>query len=407
MPVRVKVAVVAGPDPGHAFPCLAVAAALRDRGHEVVFVSGDRHRETALQAGLEFRTLPLLAPTPDDQDLGHRLWGRPREMAPALAEVLASWRPDVVLADVLTRAGGLAAELLGRPWVEVSPHHLQDPSPDAPPVGLGRPPARTPWRRADDRRIRTLQERSVAAGRRQEERTRSVLGLPRAGGAPRLRLLATLPALEHPRTDWPDDAVVVGPLPWELDLPPLDPPAGDTPLVLVSDSTASNPQRSLAVQAVRAFAHSDLRAVVTTGRSDVRARSPNVVVGRGPHAPLLDEASVVVCPGGHGLVGKALVRGVPVLVVPGAGDQRETAGRIRHHRAGSWLPAPALTPTTLRLATLRLLSDPTFALTAARIGATGTGRGPGLAAALVEAIGAGEDPQPIASAARSSSDRSI
>lgn len=380
-----RIAVVAGPDPGHAYPALALASALRARAHAVTFVSGDRHRSEAARAGATFVELPALAPTPGDVDLAHRLWRRPVTMAPPLAERLAAWSPDLVVSDVLTRAGAFAAELLGVPWVEISPHHLMDPDPDVPPIGLGRGPARTPWRRVDDRRLRRLQERSVAAGAEQERAARADLGLPPAGGAPVARLLATLPALEPPRRSWPGDAHIVGPLPWEPGGPPLPLPPGDAPLVVVTDSTASGARGSLAAAAATALRRTGLRVVITTGRrlADV---GPRTVVGRGPHGPLLDHAAVAVTTGGHGFVGKALLRGVPIVVVPEHGDQRETAGRLRALGAGVWVPAWAAGPAVLRLAVLRAVHDARLRSAAAAVGRSAKGLGPEHAATLLERL---------------------
>ena len=48
--------------------------------------------------------------------------------------------PDLVVSDVITACGGLAAELLGLPWVELNPHPLYLPSKGLPPVGSGLAP---------------------------------------------------------------------------------------------------------------------------------------------------------------------------------------------------------------------------------------------------------------------------
>jgi UDP:flavonoid glycosyltransferase YjiC (YdhE family) len=44
---------------------------------------------------------------------------------------------------------------------------------------------------------------------------------------------------------------------------------------------------------------------------------------------LLAEAALAVGPGGGGFVAKAAAAGVPMVVVPGHGDQREAAARLR------------------------------------------------------------------------------
>jgi UDP:flavonoid glycosyltransferase YjiC (YdhE family) len=385
-----RIAVVAGPDPGHALPALGVAAALRDRGHELRVLTGAGHDRTAAGLGLVAERLPLLAPSREDDDLSHRLWTRAGQMARPLSDLLRAWEPEVLVVDSLTRAGAFAAQLLDRPWIELVGHHLDDPAPDLPPVGSGRRPARTPWRRADDRRIYRLQRRSLALGDRQAAAVARTLDL-RGAAAPVLRLVGTLPRLERPRAHWPPDAHVVGGLAVDPAIPRLEPPPGDEPLVVVTDSTASGVDRSLGALALRALAHLEVRTVVTSRllapRSDLR-----VVVGQGPHGPLLAGAAVAVGFGGAGFVTKAASAGVPMVVVPLQGDQRETAARLRDSGAGRVVSLRRLSPLSLRWAVLRLLMDPTASLAARRLAREAAVLGPGIAAALVEEVLAGRRP---------------
>jgi MGT family glycosyltransferase len=391
-----RLAVVAGPDSGHALPALGLAAALVARGHAVRFLSGEEHRALARALGCSFELLPRLGPTPGDGDLGHRLWGRAAEMAAPLSAQLRRWQPDLVIVDLLTRCGAFAAQVLEVPWVELVPHHLPDPAPDLPPVGLGRRPARSRWRRADDQRIYQYQRRSYALGAEQAAEAARRLGLHDVA-PPRLRLVATLPSLERPRREWPRTAHVVGPLAAEPPLPPLEPPPGDGPLVLVTDSTASNVEVSLAEAAIRGLRGVDLRVVVTSGRAQAR-RDGDLVVGRGPHRPLLAAAAIAISPGGGGFVSKAAAAGVPHVIVPLLGDQREAAARLRDTGAGRTLRPGRLSPRSLRWAVVRHLEDPRARAGARRLADEAAHLGPSLAADLVEAVLAGG--RPIASGPR-------
>jgi UDP:flavonoid glycosyltransferase YjiC (YdhE family) len=384
------VALVSGPDPGHALPVLGIGAALRRRGHEVAIWTGRRHEHLAAAHGIVCHVLPALAPEPGDHDLGTRLHARAAAMARAVAPSIADLSPELMVVDTLTRAGALVAGLLEVPYVEVVPHYLADPSRDLPPVGLGRPLPRTPWRRLDDRRLVTRQLRSVAEGHRQADATARDLGLA-ARPAPALRLLQTLPSLERPRSDWPDDAVVVGPLALDPDLPLLPAPDGDQPLVLVTDSTATGLDRPLGEVAVRGLVGPDLRVVVTS--SAMRpCRGPGLVVGVGPHAPLLAEAAVVVSPGGGGFVAKAAAAAVPQVVVPLAGDQREAAARLRDAGVARVLRPRRLGARALRWAVVRTLADRTLAPAARRLAAEAEGLGVELAADRCLAVLAGRVP---------------
>jgi UDP:flavonoid glycosyltransferase YjiC (YdhE family) len=385
-----RIAVAAGPDAGHAYPALGVASELRRRGHEVRFYSGPDHRDLATSLGCSFDLLPRLGPTAGDGDLGHRLWRRAADMAAPFAEQLRVWRPDLVVSDLLTRCGAFAAQLVEVPWVEVLPHHLPDPGEGLPPVGLGRRPARTAVRRLDDRRIHAQQLRSYALGAEQAAAAAGTLGLTSID-APVLRLVATLPSLERDRRVWPAAAHVVGPLAVEPPLTPLTPPSGDDPLILVTDSTASGLDTSLADVALRGLRYLDVRIVVTSGRVPPR-RAPGVVVGRGPHRPLLELASLAISPGGGGFVSKAAAAGVPHVVVPLLGDQREAAARLRDTGAGRTVRPGRLSPRTLRWAVVRHLADPRASEGAARLAAEAAALGPVVAGDLVERVLAGERP---------------
>lgn len=385
-----RVALIAGPDAGHAYPVLALGAELLRRGHAVRIGTGPDYRAEVERAGMEFFVLPLLAPQAEDVDIAHRLWNRAGQMAPPLAEMLRSWDCDVVVADTLTRAGGFAAELLGVPWVELIPHYLPDPDPALPPVGLGRLPSTRPWRRFDDASIRRRQEASLAQGRAHRDRIRASIGLTDPGG-PVLRLVCNLPSLEHPRARWPGDVHLVGPLSWEPPLDPLPLPDGNEPLVVVTDSTASTAASLLAEPALKGLRNAGVRLVLTTTR-DLTPWSEGCVVGKGPHGPLLDAAAVAVGPGGGGFLMKAMARGVPMVVIPLMGDQRESASRVVASGAGRRLPPHLLSPTTLRASVLRVLHDDRYAAAAAGLADEAADLGRPRAAALVEAVGAGDRP---------------
>jgi UDP:flavonoid glycosyltransferase YjiC (YdhE family) len=378
---------IAGPDPGHALPVLGIGAELRRRGHRVSVWTGRSHAALAAHHDVEWRELPQLAPRPGDDDLGVRLHVRPVGMARALVPDVAGRAPDLLVVDTLTRAGALTAAALGVPYVEVVPHHLPDPDPGLPPVGLGRPLPRTPWRRADDRRLVRCQLASIAEGDAQAAAAAAALGLP-GPPVPALRLLQTLPSLERHRQEWPADAVIAGPLALDPLSPPLAPPDGTGPLVVVTDSTANQIERSLADTAIAGLRGLDLRLVVTTGRRPA-SRSSRLVVGVGPHGPLLAAAALVVSPGGGGFVAKAAAAGVPQVVVPLAGDQREAAARLRDACAARVVRPARCTPRALRWAVVRALADERLAVAAQRLAAEAADLGPAFAAdrclALVDA----------------------
>jgi len=389
-----RIVLVTGPDAGHAFPIIGLGVTLRDRGHDVHVGSGIGHSKLIEEAGLAFFDLPLLAPTPQDADISHRIWTRAAEMAPPLADLIADTigQPNVIVSDTLTRAGAWAADLLGVPWVEMVPHHLVHVSDDLPPHGLGLPPSRTPWRRWNDGRIRAAQRRSREQGWDAARTARQRIGLE-GRSHPACTLVCAVPAIEPPRSDWPNATHLVGSMGWDPPWGPLEPPSGPEPLVVVTDSTASTVHGSVAEAALAGLEHAGVRLVVTTGRTDLSTWSNGrAVIGRSGHGPLLAAADVAVGPGGGGFVAKALTAGVPLVLTPLMGDQRETAGRVHHAGVGVSLRPGNLRSGSLRRAVLRVLADKRFRQTARRAARQAAQLGPELAARLVEQEAAGGPP---------------
>ena len=374
-----RVALVAGPDAGHLLPVAALAEALAARGHSPVVWTGDRWLERLRGAGIAAEQLPLVA-EPPGESFGERLWRRSVAMTPPLVAGLRAEPPALIVADTLTMCGSFAAGVLGVPLVELVPHPLQDPSAWLPPVGSTLPPARSRVGRHRDALLHRLTDVGVRLGHRQREGALASLGISRLPLL--LRLVATLPALELPRRDWPSDAVLCGPLEWEAGTAELAPPPGDDPLVLVSSTTAGGPD--LLSLVLEAAAGQHLRVAATTLDPRVGALPPWAVAGPGSQAPLLAAASAVVCGAGNGMLAKALSRGLPVVTIPGAGDQRENAARVHRLCAGIRLPPAEVTVPVLRRSLRRVVHDGRYAAGAADAARGAAGLGPAYAARLVE-----------------------
>jgi len=356
-----RVAVVAGPDPGHSFPAIALCRRFAEAGDEPTLFTGAEWLDTAHAAGLDAAVLDGLAATDDDLDAGARIHRRAARMAVLNAPALRELAPDLVVSDVITAGGGMAAELLGIPWVELNPHPLYLPSKGLPPIGSGLAPGSGLRGRLRDAAMRALTARSWRAGLRQRATARAGIGLPVHDPGPLRRLIATLPALEVPRPDWPAGAVVVGPLHFEPTGRVLEIPAGPGPVVVVAPSTALTGTEGLAEIALGCLTPGETlpagsRVVVSRlGGADLTV-PPWAVVGLGRQDELLIHADLVVCGGGHGMVAKALLAGVPLVVVPGGGDQWELANRVV--RQGSGRLIRPLTADALVAAANEVLSSP-------------------------------------------------
>ena len=357
------VVVVAGPEAGHAFPALALCLRFCAAGDRPVLMTGTRWLETARRAGIEAVELAGLDPSDsdDDADAGAKIHQRAARMAVVNLPALRRCAPDLVVSDAITACGGMAADLLGVPWVELSPHPLYLPSRGLPPVGSGLAPGSGLLGRLRDSTLRALTARSVRAGERQRFSARRQIGLPGPDPGPRRRLIATLPALEVPRPDWPAEAVVVGPLHFEPTGAVLPIPPGEGPVVVVAPSTAVTGTGGLAELALRELVPgrtlpAGARMVVSRIAGEDIALPPWASAGLGRQDELLRAADVVICGGGHGMLSKTLLAGVPMVVVPGGGDQWELANRVV--RQGSARLVRPLTGDALAAAVGEVLSAP-------------------------------------------------
>jgi UDP:flavonoid glycosyltransferase YjiC (YdhE family) len=358
-----RVAVVAGPDPGHSFPAIALCQRFGEAGDEPTLFTGEEWIEAARDAGVDTVELDGLAAIDDDVDAGARIHRRAAQMAVLNVPALRDLAPDLVVSDVITAGGGMAAELLGIPWIELNPHPLYLPSKGLPPIGSGLAPGTGIRGRLRDSVMRALTARSWRAGLRQRATVRAEIGLPARDPGPLRRLIATLPALEVPRPDWPAEAVMVGPLHFEPTDQVLEVPAGSGPVVVVAPSTALTGAVGLAEVALGCLTPGDTlpagsRLVVSRlGGADLTV-PPWAVVGLGRQAELLTRADLVICGGGHGMVAKTLLAGVPLVVVPGGGDQWEMANRVV--RQGSARLIRPLTADALVAAASEVLSSPSY-----------------------------------------------
>jgi UDP:flavonoid glycosyltransferase YjiC (YdhE family) len=342
---------------------------LARRGHDVVLETWERWREHAEREGMRFAAAPEY----------HVFPTRERPLKPYEAAVKASavsrelirnFDPEVVVADILTVAAALAAELEGRPWATLVPHLLPSGEPGFPVYAVGAVYPRTRTGRRLWELTRPLLMRGEQQGRRELNGARARVGLPPLGhvhgGISReLALVATFPQLEYPR-EAPSPAMkITGPLLWEQPHGEVALPPGDDPLVLVAPSTSQDPDGRLLRAALEGLAGEPVRVLATTNRrapADPLPAPGNArVVDWVSYAKTMPQCQAVVCHAGHGTVARALACGVPVVACPHAGDMAENAARIRWAGLGVSLPRRFHTARGVRLAVRRLLADPGYA----------------------------------------------
>jgi UDP:flavonoid glycosyltransferase YjiC (YdhE family) len=388
-------------DPGHAFPMIALGCALAARGHDVTVQTWERWRAPIEAEGLKFMPAPEYHVFPSGEagsaplDFYEAVVYATRDTLP----MVAALAPDVVVADILTLAPALAAEIEGVPCATLIPHVFPQGEPGLPIYSLGARLPRTAAGRAFWRRAGRPLEHGLQLGRAQLNDVRARLGLPALdythGGTSReLALVATYPQLEYPRAwpgGWDPHVHVVGPLMWEPSAADVELPPGDAPLVLVAPSTAQDPSHRMLAAALRGLADAPVRVLATWNR-----RLPPRSLPVAPNTRVVDWVSysrtmplcdVVVCHAGHGTLVRALSSGCAVVACPVVGDMNENAARVSWAGAGVRVPQRFISPRPLRLAVERALEEPSIRARARELAAWSDSHDAGAtAAALVEQL---------------------
>jgi MGT family glycosyltransferase len=359
------------PARGHLFPLTPILEALSGRGHDIVLRTLAPEVEPARRRGFDAAPIDprIEAIEHDDWQARSpqgaikravRVFCRRAELdGPDLARALEEVRPDAAIVDVNSWGAVSAAEAWGGPWSTFCPYPLPLSSSEAPPFGPGLRPARGPLGQLRDRALRPLLTGSFERVMLPPvNELREGLGLAAVASADDfytrapLVLYMTAEPFEYPRSDWPDNVLMVGPCEWD---PPAEPPAWladvDRPLVLVTSSSEFQDDARLVQAALDGLAGEDMHVVATLpAQNEAGLRvPPNAHVDRFlPHGPLLERAVCVITHGGMGATQKALARGVPPCVVPFGRDQLEVARRVEVAGAGARLPARRLSPVRLR-----------------------------------------------------------
>ena len=341
---------------GDVLPCLLVAQVLRDRGHEVQFVTAPLFREMVENAGIEFIAGGTQAQFDEvirDPEVWHprrgmqTLWRHVGRFWEQAYQVLASVvRPgeSVVYGGALALQMRLVEEKLGNPAVTIhlAPSSLlsaHDP-PEMPLLG---------W-------LRLLPPKAVAALLSLVERqvidpmilpdlnrARASIGLPpierkvrRWMNSPGQVVCAFPRWFASPQPDWPPSAVCTGfPLAKspEQALPEpvaafLD--AGPAPLVFTPGSGMAH-GREFFIRAVDTARTLGMRAVLITRYVDQLPGQLPATVLHASHVPfdlLMPQVAMLVHHGGIGTIAQGLAAGKPQLITPFSYDQPDNARRL-------------------------------------------------------------------------------
>jgi UDP:flavonoid glycosyltransferase YjiC (YdhE family) len=180
----------------------------------------------------------------------------------------------------------------------------------------------------------------------------------------------TVPELEFPRSDLPENISYVGPLPMTT-VDEWTPPhwwdeLGSRPVVAVTQGTLNNHDLSFLVEpTLSALANDDVLVVAALGGAPVESIAADApgnarVESFIPFDRLLPHADVLVTNGGYGGVQVCLAAGCPVIVAGTTEDKPATAARISYSGVGIDLGTDRPKPEQIRDAVQTVLSDPGY-----------------------------------------------
>lgn len=396
------------PFPGHFFAQIAIADALRERGHQCAFYTGIQ--ACRVLEDETFKCFPFKHL--DEEKLYQVMFSQQRgswewkeifrfqatlsrwlldtipQQVQDLEAVLTNWRPDVIVCDPTMWSPILIFhEKLGIP-VAVSSFvpACMLPGPDAPPFGLGLPPPHKLWTRLLALAVRTATDvlgvnfRRTANGLRQRYGLRPLTTSVSAHtGQMPLYLVPSAPEFDYKRRDLPPSVHYVGPCIWNK--PRREPPAtwlAELPRnqswVHVTEGTMHVKSAFVLRAAAKGLANLPMQVIMTTGGNrepgeiDLLPIAGNIHIVRWvSHSELLPKTNVVVTTGGAGTVLAALHAGVPMVIVPTEWDKPEIAQRVVEAGAGIRLSPARCTPKRLRAAVERVLEEPSFKQNAQRL----------------------------------------
>lgn len=416
------------PFAGHISPFMSVALALRDRGHDVAFYTGESLRTTVEAQG--FRLFPFEHVSEERAEACMRSMdtvapsGRPAtrlvlrtfrdwmvETMPGqnadLEPVLDAWQPDVIVTETAMWGPILVLWQARRIPVVILSTLLGClvPGPDAPPAGLGLGSPRTWQARLLARTINRVTELAGRGLRRRIDEFRAADGLAPmrctvnafTGRLP-LYLIGSLPELDYNRGDLPPSVQYVGPCTWHLDEPAdndwLDRVPGGRPWIHVTESTLSYNDPFVLRAAAQGLGGRPFEVILTTGRQrdpatiSLGTLAPNIHLARWvSHERVLPRCAVLVTTGGAGTIMAALQAGVPLVVVPTTWDKPDNARRVVEAGVGVRLAPRDCTPGGLQAAVERVLTDSEYGTNARRLAERlRSAPGPGRAVELLEEV---------------------
>ncbi len=422
--------IVSPPVPGHLNPFIALALALRDTGHEAVFVHMADVGPRVERAGVPFvtigagdhppgslrRSLDTLGTLHGRAALSHvvdAVSRTTRMFCREGVEALREARVDALLVDQTEPVGALLAERLDVPFVTACNALLVNRE-------AGVPPPFTPWQPSDAWPALLRNQLGYLVSDLALRPVHRVIAEQRHAWAlaPWRRMDASFstlaqvsqqpPAFDFPRRSLPPTFHYCGPfrhrgaeqVPFDWDR--LD----GRPLVYGSLGTLQGSKHALFGHFVDACEALDVQLVLSHGHALAPAAAAAlsrraIVVDYAPQQELLARATMALTHAGLNTVLDALSCGVPLVAVPLAFEQPAIAARIAWTGCGRIVPYRRA-DSRLRPALRQVLADRTMRAAAARMRASIEAAGGAVRAAAV-CVDAASSGRPVLAEGRDTS----
>lgn len=409
------VGVICPNTPGHVNPMLALADAIRARGHRVTFFLLGAPPPSVAATG--FKTVSLGGTIfPPDQyraklerlgslqgfaarkhtlSIGARVADATLQDGPTAARAAGV---TALLVDQASFPGGTVADQLGLPFATVCNALLLNRDPAVPPYFTHWQPRDAGWARVRNRIAWAGLNRLHAPilARIQDHRRRLGLSVP-AGisnlWSDRLQISQQPEVFEFPRRELPKHIRFVGPLRLSVGYQPVPFPwerLDERPLIYASLGTLANRNARMFRVIAEACDGFDAQLVISTGNGvspEALGTLPGnpIVVSYAPQVDLLRRSTVAVTHAGLNTVLDALCTGLPMVAIPVQHEQPGIAARVAWIGAGEAIAYKHLTPQTLRAAVARVRSNPSYRAVAERVrDSIHAGGGASHAAELIE-----------------------
>ncbi|MGW4561046.1 glycosyltransferase [Streptomyces sp. NPDC004561] len=358
--------------PGHVFPMIGISLELARRGHSVAFATGTRFNDLLRREGI-----PRIPRGPHDGDSFHlETWWEPTSIALQAGHVLhavSEFGPDVLMCGQLSYGPILIGEVLDLPVAILGFATYLLPKPRR-----EKGQSNGKMNEAEERAAWRLQSMSEKM-----HEARDFLHMPPLSSRQAADfllgdkfLLQSVPELELGATDLPPGVHFVGSCVWEPGESDdelsewLEVTRESGPVIYVQHGRLfdlGNFWNALA----ECLGNADIRVVASIGRMGGKPINPppcNFFVR--PHIPqnqVLPHATLVISAANTTAVLGALSHGLPLLLLPGGGEQLEVAAMCERMGAALTLDPGGVTSESIEAALHEIGEKPRFRTSAKQI----------------------------------------